>query len=62
MIANLLPAKTRRLITKLIQDEEGGEVLETALVLGFIVVAALGIMSKVGMKVFGNWVALRDML
>jgi len=37
-------------------DETGGEVLEYALVAGLIVVAAIGVVGKIGTKVMGRWV------
>jgi Flp pilus assembly pilin Flp len=40
---------------KLACDEQGGEVLEYALIAGLIVVAAIGAIAAVGTKVLGYW-------
>lgn len=45
----------KRLLRKLVADENGGEVLEYALILGLIVVAAAAVITSVGGKVFANW-------
>lgn len=45
----------KRLIAKAIRDERGGEVMEYALVAGLIVVAAIGVISCVGVKVVARW-------
>ena len=47
-------------IRKFISDEEGGEVLEYALIAGLIVVAAIAIISAVGDKVLGRWTSLNN--
>ena len=39
-------------------DESGGEVLEYALIAGLIVVAAIGVIGKVGTKVLARWGSL----
>ena len=39
-------------------DDSGGEVLEYALVAGLIVVAAIGVVGKVGTKVLARWGSL----
>ena len=49
-------------IRKFINDEEGGEVLEYALIAGLIVVAAIAIISAVGDKVLGRWTSLNNSL
>jgi len=43
---------------KLIRDEQGGEVLEYALIAGLIVVAAIAIIGAVGTKVVAKWSSL----
>ncbi len=43
------------LLSKLIRDEQGGEVLEYALIAGLIVVAAIAVIGTVGTKVLGKW-------
>jgi pilus assembly protein Flp/PilA len=44
------------------RDENGGEVLEFALVAGLIVVAAISIIGKVGVKVAARWASLNSSL
>jgi pilus assembly protein Flp/PilA len=46
------------LLKKLMRDEEGGEVLEYALIAGLIVVAAIAIIGTVGTKVLARWTSL----
>jgi Flp pilus assembly pilin Flp len=43
-------------------DEEGGEVLEYALIAGLIVVAAIAVVGAVGTKVLAKWTSLRNSL
>lgn len=38
-----------------VSDEQGGEVLEYALIAGLIVVAAIAVITQVGTKVVGYW-------
>ena len=45
----------RGLLARLLADEEGGEVLEWALVAGLIVIAAVAIIGSVGGKVLARW-------
>ncbi len=45
-------------VKKLIKDEEGGEVLEYALIAGLIVVAAIATIRSVGTKVGARWSSL----
>jgi len=45
-------------IGKLLRDEQGGEVLEYALIAGLIVVAAIAIIGAVGTKVVARWSSL----
>lgn len=40
---------------KVLRNEAGGEVLEYALILGLIVVAAIAIVGAVGTKVVARW-------
>ena len=40
---------------RLVRDEQGGEVLEYALIAGLIVVAAIAVISSVGTKVLARW-------
>jgi Flp pilus assembly pilin Flp len=43
------------LLRAAIRDEQGGEVIEYALVLGLILVAAIAIVGAVGGKVLARW-------
>jgi len=49
-----------KLISRLVKDEQGGEVLEYAIVAGLIVVAALVIIISVGAKVSADWNSLNS--
>jgi Flp pilus assembly pilin Flp len=51
-----------RAISQVVADESGGEVLEYALVAGLIVVAAIGVIGKVGTKVLAKWGSLNSSL
>jgi pilus assembly protein Flp/PilA len=46
------------MFVKLVKDEQGGEVLEYALIAGLIVVAAIGFIAGVGDKIVAKWTAL----
>lgn len=50
----------RKLMNECLKDEGGTEVLEYALLLGLIVVGALGLMSALGIKVVAKWQAMVD--
>jgi pilus assembly protein Flp/PilA len=52
----------RNLVVSMWRDEQGGEVLEYALVAGLIVVAAIVIILNVGTKVAGLWNSLNNSL
>jgi len=52
----------RRIFTKLISDEQGGEVLEYALIAGLIIVAAIAIITSVGTKVVAKWTSVNNSL
>ncbi len=45
----------KSLLSKLVRDEQGGEVLEYALIAGLIVVAAIAVITTVGQKVLARW-------
>ena len=45
----------KNLVAKLVKDEQGGEVLEYALITGLIVVAAIAVITTVGGKVLARW-------
>ena len=42
-------------LKSLVTDEQGGEVLEYALIAGLIVVAAIAVITSVGTKVLAKW-------
>jgi Flp pilus assembly pilin Flp len=46
------------LMKRLATDETGGEVLEYALIVGLIVVAAIAAITAVGGKVLARWTSL----
>ena len=50
----------KNLIGKLVRDEQGGEVLEYALIAGLIVVAAIAAITSVGSKVLARWTSLQN--
>ena len=50
----------KNLAAKLIKDEQGGEVLEYALIAGLIVVAAIAVIGSVGTKVLARWNSLNS--
>jgi len=50
----------KRLLTRFLADETGGEVLEYALIAGLIVVAAIAVIGTVGQKVVAKWTSLSN--
>ena len=50
----------KTLLSKLVRDEQGGEVLEYALIAGLIVIAAIAAITTVGTKVLGRWTSLQN--
>lgn len=50
--------KLGNLLGKLVREENGGEVLEYALIAGLIVVAAIAVIGSVGTKVLARWTSL----
>ena len=48
----------RKLLAKLVRDEQGGEVLEYALIAGLIIVGAIALITSVGGKVVARWTSL----
>jgi Flp pilus assembly pilin Flp len=46
------------LLKKLYSDEQGGEVLEYALIAGLIIVGAIALITSVGTKVVARWTSL----
>ncbi|MBC7784138.1 MAG: Flp family type IVb pilin [Burkholderiales bacterium] len=53
-------SKAKNLLVKLMKDEQGGEVLEYALIAGLIVVAAIAVVGAVGTKVLARWSSLNS--
>ena len=49
-------------VVRAVRDEEGGEVLEYALIAGLILVAAIGLITAVGGKVLARWSSLDSSL
>ncbi|MDP9174375.1 MAG: Flp family type IVb pilin [Planctomycetota bacterium] len=47
-------------VGQLVRDEQGGEVLEYALIAGLIVVVAIGAIGAVGTKVVAKWTSLNS--
>ena len=47
-----------RFARSFVADENGGEVLEYALIVGLIVVAAIAAITSVGTKVHAKWTSL----
>lgn len=45
----------KNLLVRVFKDEQGGEVLEYALIAGLIVVAAIAVIGTVGTKVLAKW-------
>ena len=54
--------KLNSLVRALMKDEQGGEVLEYALIAGLIVVAAIAVITSVGGKVVARWTSLNSSL
>ena len=47
-------------IKRLIRDEQGGEVLEYALIAGLISVAAISVIGAFGTKVVAKWTSINS--
>ena len=47
-----------RSLRNVLADQSGGEVMEYALIMGLIIVAAIAIISSVGTKVLARWTSL----
>ena len=45
----------KNLLSKLLRDEHGGEVMEYALIAGLIIVGAIALVTAVGGKVLARW-------
>jgi Flp pilus assembly pilin Flp len=51
---------SRLLISRLLRDEDGAEVLEYALVLGLISIVAISLIAQVGTKVVARWTSINS--
>jgi Flp pilus assembly pilin Flp len=52
----------KSVLRRVVRDEQGGEVLEYALIAGLIVVAAIAMITAVGGKVVARWTSLNSSL
>jgi Flp pilus assembly pilin Flp len=52
--------RVRDAVARFIRAEEGGEVIEYALILGLIVVAAIVVIGSVGTKVLARWTSVNS--
>jgi Flp pilus assembly pilin Flp len=50
----------KSLFVRIVRDDQGGEVLEYALIAGLIVVAAIAAITTVGSKVLARWTSLSN--
>ena len=50
------------MVSAVVRNEAGGEVLEYALIAGLIVVAAIAVITSVGGKVVARWTSLNGSL
>ena len=53
-------ANVKTMLKALLQDEQGGEVLEYALIAGLIIVGAIALITSVGDKVLARWSSLNN--
>jgi len=53
-------ATIKELVLKLVKDEQGGEVLEYALIAGLIIVGAIAAVTAVGNRVLARWTSLQN--
>jgi Flp pilus assembly pilin Flp len=51
-------ANVKAIVKALLNDEQGGEVLEYALIAGLIIVGAIALITSVGTKVVARWTSL----
>jgi len=49
-------------LANVVRDENGGEVLEYALIAGLIIVGAIAMVTSVGGKVLARWTSLNGSL
>lgn len=50
----------KHILSVLLKDERGGEVLEYALVAGLIVIGAIAAITTVGNKVLARWTSVQN--
>ena len=48
----------RQVLRGMARDERGGEIIEYALILGLIIVAAIGMIAAFGTAVAGRWTSV----
>ena len=48
----------KAIVQKFVADDQGGEILEYALIAGLIVVAAIACIAAIGGRVLGRWQSL----
>ncbi|MGA3067617.1 MAG: Flp family type IVb pilin [Tepidisphaeraceae bacterium] len=48
------------MLQHLLRDESSAEALEYALVAGMIVLMAISVITRIGIKVFGQWTSLNS--
>ena len=51
-------ATVKTMFNALLRDEQGGEVLEYALIAGLIIVGAIALITSVGTKVVARWTSM----
>jgi pilus assembly protein Flp/PilA len=52
----------QNLLVKLVKDEQGGEVIEYALIAGLIIVGTITAITAVGNKVLARWTSVQNSL
>ena len=50
----------RKLIGRVVRDEQGGETIEYALVLGLVIVVAIAVIGAFGVKVVARWTSVNS--
>jgi Flp pilus assembly pilin Flp len=54
--------QVKQMFANLLIDDRGGEVIEYALILGLILVAAIAVIGAVGVKVVARWTSTNSSL
>ena len=52
----------KQALHRVIKDEQGGETIEYALIMGLIIVTAIVIITSVGTKVLARWTSVNSSL